>query len=158
MSTVRIETRPSDDPALAVLLLAAVAELRRRYPDYTGPLPIDPRTEFLIALVDDQPAGCVGMFPVDEHVVEMKRMYVDPAYRGRGVARSLIARLERQALACGFTRMRLETGENQPEAIKLYEKTGFERVPPFYDAFPGSRFFAKRLPAGDRAGQQVESG
>lgn len=148
MVGVRIEHCPADDTRLTGLLVAAVAELNRRYPDYVGEHPLDPRTEFLIALVADQPAGCVGMFPVNGRVAEMKRLYVAPGYRGSGVARGLIGQLELRAMTAGFANLRLETGIRQPEAISLYTTLGYEPTPSYdgeYESNSVSRYFNKRL-------------
>jgi putative acetyltransferase len=148
MVRVRIEHRQTDDNGLATLLVAALDELTRRYPEYTGGHPLDPLTEFLIALVDDQPAGCVGMVPGTGQFAEMKRLYVDPAFRGVGIAQQLIFSLERRAVAAGFTQMRLETGIRQPEAIALYTRMGYQPAPPFdggYEPNQVSRYFSKQL-------------
>ncbi|MDF1605997.1 GNAT family N-acetyltransferase [Nocardioides sp. YIM 152315] len=79
---------------------------------------------------------------------EIKRMYVAPAARGRGLARRMLAGLEASAAAHGFEVVVLETGLNQPEAIALYETSGYVPVPPFghYRDSPLSRCYAKRLP------------
>jgi len=78
---------------------------------------------------------------------EIKRMYVVPAARGRGVARLMLAHLEQSAAEHGFEALVLETGINQPEAIGLYETGGYVPVPPFghYRDSPLSRCYARRL-------------
>ena len=65
------------------------------------------------------------------HVVELKRMYVIPAARGRGHARTVLAHLEHTAALAGAGRMVLETGDAQPEAVALYRSSGYEPVPAF---------------------------
>lgn len=62
---------------------------------------------------------------------EIKRMYVRESHRGRGHARSVLAWIERSARAAGVTRLVLETGEAQPEAIALYLSSGYSRIPAF---------------------------
>ncbi len=78
---------------------------------------------------------------------ELKRMYVAPRARGRGLARAMLAHLERTAHEAGAEVMVLETGERQPEAIALYESTGYVRVPGFgyYADAPLSRCYARAL-------------
>jgi GNAT superfamily N-acetyltransferase len=79
---------------------------------------------------------------------EIKRMYVAPRARGRGLARLMLARLESDAGAHGVEAVVLETGLRQPEAMALYESSGYEPVPPFgyYKDAPLSRCYGKRLP------------
>jgi ribosomal protein S18 acetylase RimI-like enzyme len=78
---------------------------------------------------------------------EIKRMYVDPAVRGRGLARAMLAHLERTAAEAGAVVSILETGTRQPEAIELYQSSGYVEVPKFgfYCHAPLSRCYAKRL-------------
>ena len=80
---------------------------------------------------------------------EVKRMYVVPRARGRGLARRLLAHLEATAAAAGARALVLETGTRQPEAIALYESSGYTPVPGFgyYRDAPLSRCFGKALPA-----------
>ena len=78
---------------------------------------------------------------------EMKRVFVAPAARGKGVARLLMEALEREAAKLGVTLMQLETGIRQPEAIALYRKFGYAERGPFgsYQPDPLSLFMEKRL-------------
>ncbi|MER5206643.1 GNAT family N-acetyltransferase [Streptomyces sp. NPDC002825] len=78
---------------------------------------------------------------------ELKRMYVIPEARGLGLARRILAALESDARAAGRTRMVLETGTAQPEAIALYLSSGYEPCTKFgyYRDYPNSRCFAKPL-------------
>jgi GNAT superfamily N-acetyltransferase len=80
-------------------------------------------------------------------VTEAKRMYVVPAARGRGLSRVLLAHLEETAAAAGAGVMVLETGSKQPEAIALYESSGYTPIPGFglWKDSPGNRCFARRL-------------
>jgi len=87
------------------------------------------------------------------NAVEVKRMYVVPEHRGRGLARLVLAELETTAVAAGYDLVVLETGLRQPEAIGLYESSGFVPVEGFghYRDSPLSRCFAKRV--GPRPGR-----
>ncbi|MGA8847340.1 MAG: GNAT family N-acetyltransferase [Nocardioides sp.] len=90
----------------------------------------------------------VRVFGTDR-TAEVKRMYVAPGARGRGLARQVLQHLEECAAAAGYEALVLETGVKQPEAIALYESSGYVRVPGFgyYRDSPLSRCFAKRVPA-----------
>jgi GNAT superfamily N-acetyltransferase len=80
---------------------------------------------------------------------EVKRMYVVPALRGQGVARTMLAHLERDAAEAGAEAMILETGTAQPEAMALYESSVYTLIPSFgfYKDAPLNRCYAKPLPA-----------
>jgi GNAT superfamily N-acetyltransferase len=80
-------------------------------------------------------------------VAEIKRMYVVPAARARGLARAVLAHLERTAADSGAEAMVLETGTAQPEAMGLYESSGYTRIPSFgyYKDEPLNRCYAKPL-------------
>ncbi len=78
---------------------------------------------------------------------EIKRMYVGPAVRGQGLARVMLAHLERTAAEAGAEAMILETGTAQPEAMALYESSGYTRIPSFgyYKDEPLNRCYGKAL-------------
>lgn len=98
---------------------------------------VEQRVEFFVAYHGGEPAGCGGVQficdpqDLDERYGELKRMYVRNEYRGLGLAKRLLEHLETLALERGVTVMRLETGIHQPEAIALYERCGYYRIPPF---------------------------
>jgi putative acetyltransferase len=102
---------------------------------------------FFVARNDGRAAGCGGVLLVGREYAEVKRMYVRPAFRGRGVGRLMLDHLIAQARAHGLTVIRLETGIHQREAISLYERRGFRRIPPFgpYWDDPVSRCYEMRL-------------
>jgi GNAT superfamily N-acetyltransferase len=114
-----------------------------------------PAGSFYVGYLDDVPIasgawrrrGDVEVFGTTE-TAEVKRMYVAPAGRGRGLARAVLAHLERTAATGGARAMVLETGTAQPEAIALYESSGYTPVPGFghYTWSPQSRCFGKELP------------
>lgn len=112
---------------------------------------------FAVGYADGQPVACggwrsrrAGESPaLRDGDVEVKRMYVNAAHRGRGYARAVLAELERAAAAAGLSRIVLETGSRQPEAIALYESSGYASMPGFgvYADAESSRYFAKPLPS-----------
>lgn len=86
---------------------------------------------FLIAYLDNVAVGCGAVRRRDDSTAELKRMYVDPAVRGRGIGRDLVSALEREARLLGATRVVLETGTLLARAIHLYEASGYTRIPLF---------------------------
>lgn len=90
---------------------------------------------FLVAWVEGEQAGCGGLRSITAGggpgVAELKRMWVRPTWRGRGVARALLAGCEDAARSLGHRELWLETGLAQPEAIALYTSAGYRPVPPF---------------------------
>lgn len=91
-----------------------------------------PKGSLLIAYSGGQPAGCVALRDLGDNIAEMKRMFVPPAFRGLGVGRALADRVIADARQAGYRRMRLDTSRRQKEAIRLYEASGFQRIPPYY--------------------------
>lgn len=86
---------------------------------------------FVVAYLDDVAVGCGAVRLLDEATAELKRMYVDPSVRGRGIGRALVDALESEARQLGITRIVLETGTRLAPAIKLYEAAGYARIPLF---------------------------
>jgi GNAT superfamily N-acetyltransferase len=127
-------------------------DLLERYPDQTihGLRPqdvADPKLSFLVASIDGMAVGCGALRSLAPGVGEIKRMFVRPEFRGRGIARYLLAALESTARQCGYSTLRLETGTRQPEAIRLYKAAGYCEIPCFGE-YVGNSFsicFEKRL-------------
>lgn len=147
MEAVLIVSPLPQDPGLARLLVAAVDELNVRYPEDPTDHVLDPRARFLVADVDGRAAGCVALVPLEPGVGEIKRMFVDPGHRGRGVATRLLAALEERARAAEIRTLVLETGVRQPESVALYEKLGFHPVEAYgaHAGNPLSLCYAKAL-------------
>ena len=105
---------------------------------------------FLVAWLDGEPVGCGAIRRHADGIAEVKRLWVVPSARGRGLARALMARLEAEAVALGYHQLRLETGLRQPEAIALYTALGYRRRAPYgrYADSPLSVCFERDLPAG----------
>lgn len=85
----------------------------------------------LVAYENNQPVGCGAFKAFGESRVEIKRMFVLPNFRGRGVALRILQELETWARESGYTTAVLETGKKQPEAIRLYQKAGYQIIPNF---------------------------
>jgi putative acetyltransferase len=102
---------------------------------------------FFVAREEGRALGCGAFVLGAAGHAEMKRVFVDPAARGKGVAGAIMEALEREAAKLGVTRMQLETGIKQPEAIALYRKFGYAERGPFgaYQPDPLSLFMEKRL-------------
>jgi GNAT superfamily N-acetyltransferase len=140
------------DPAAAVLRAAQRAEIAARYgrPDSEpGPAPTGADiAHFVVASdPDGTPLGCGGLRQLDGTSGEVKRMYVVPAARGTGVAAAVLAALEAHARRVGWTHLRLETGNAQPDAVAFYTKHGYRPIPRFghYTDEPTSLCFERAL-------------
>ncbi|HXQ82339.1 MAG TPA: GNAT family N-acetyltransferase [Opitutaceae bacterium] len=101
---------------------------------------------FVIAKEGEAVLGCGAFRPAGAYSAEIKRMFVRPGARRRGVARSILRHLEEEIRRRGFRSIVLETGHSQHEAIFLYESEGYFPIPAFlgYVGSPISRCFAKR--------------
>ena len=84
---------------------------------------------FLIVSSDGTPVGCGAVRLIDAETGELKRMYLSPAVRGKGLGRRLVAALEAEARALGAKRLVLETGTRQTAALALYRAAGFSPIP-----------------------------
>ena len=107
---------------------------------------------FFVAYAGGEPVGCAGFRRHDGTTAELKRMYVRPAARGTGVARALLAEVERAVSAAGYAQLWLETGVAQPEAMTLYASAGYTPIASFgqFADAPDSRCFGKLLGSDER--------
>jgi len=92
-----------------------------------------PSGRLLLALRDAQAVGCVALRPILDGVCEMKRLYVRPAWRHKGVGRTLASAILAAAVELGYKAMRLDTLASMKAAISLYRSLGFQTIPPYYD-------------------------
>jgi putative acetyltransferase len=155
---ITVAAEPFDSADARRLIGALDAHLASRYPPHHrfGP---NLRPEhlapglgtFVIARTEGRAAGCGAIRRLDETTVEVKRMYVEPESRGRGLAKRILERLEADAAALGAYRLVLETGTLQEEALGLYRHAGFNQIDCFgeYAGVPTSVCFEKWI-----AGQQ----
>jgi len=136
VTELELRKQPYDSPAAAALTHA----VQKEYVDlYGGPddAPVQPdefappNGRFLVGYVGTDPVAMGGLRRIDDTTVEIKRMYVVPDHRGHGYARTILACLEDLARSLGATRVVLETGMKQPEAMQLYETSGYERIEGF---------------------------
>jgi GNAT superfamily N-acetyltransferase len=132
---VKVEAAFWDDPDVQRLAAEQQAEIRGRYggADEPGTRPSAADIEVVLVARDDAGTaiGCGALRSLGRAIAEVKRMYVVPAARGRGVARAMLAGLEEAALDRGWTTLRLETGPRQPEAVGLYLSAGYRPVEAF---------------------------
>ena len=148
VSIVLIESRPVHDPELVALVAAQQRELRALDGGLDGVrYPARDDCSYLVVVVDRRVVACGAWQPLAEGVAEIKRMFVRPAYRGRGIARQLVVALEEEALAAGRPILRLETGTYLSAALHLYRSAGYQPIPVYgeYVGNPFSVCFEKRL-------------
>jgi putative acetyltransferase len=107
-----------------------------------------PRGRLLLALDNNQPAGCVALRPLNATTGEMKRLYVRASHRGSGLGRVLVQAAIDQARAAGYARLLLDSLPQMQAAIALYRRFGFIEIEPYLaEPTPGARCFALTLPA-----------
>ena len=149
MLTLRRTT--SDDPAFRQLVSELDHDLAIRngetnafFAQYNT---IDLIRHVVIAFDGNEPAGCGAMKEYDAQTMEIKRMFVRPALRGKGIARKVLEELHQWAASLGYTRCILETGQQMPEAIALYTKSQYRVIPNYgqYEGIASSICFERKL-------------
>ncbi|WP_426983751.1 GNAT family N-acetyltransferase [Herbiconiux liangxiaofengii] len=133
---VSVERVAFDHPEADALRRAQRVELDARYgsDDHEpGEVPTAASTPvFVLArTVEGRAVGCGGLRPLEGGGAEVKRMYVHPEARGRGVSTAVLRALEDEARLLGVRRLVLETGTEQPDAMRFYEREGYERIEAF---------------------------
>lgn len=127
---------PYDGPVAQELVAAVQQEYVVRYggPDESPVDPAEfvaPNGVFLVGYLGARPVATGAIRSLGDGTVEIKRMFVVAECRGRGLSRQMLGALEDRARQMGATRVVLETGERQPEAMRLYETSGYERIEGF---------------------------
>jgi GNAT superfamily N-acetyltransferase len=153
---VRIDAVAYDHPDAAKLIAEVQQEYTARYGSHDSS-PVDPAEfsppggVFLVGYVNGEAVACGGWRAAGADA-EVKRMYVAQAARRTGLARAMLAELERSAQAAGHRRVILETGDRLPEALALYRSADYAPVAPFgyYADSPTSTYLGKRLDPGSR--------
>lgn len=140
MTELHIALTPANHPDAVQLIQELDDHLRALYPPSSNHLLsieqlLQPNIRFLMATREGRAVGC-GALRLEPDYAEIKRMYVRPDQRGLGVGWRLLTQLEAIGQAEGYTLFRLETGIYQPEALKLYERLGYQRCPPFGEYTP----------------------
>ncbi|HZB14452.1 MAG TPA: GNAT family N-acetyltransferase [Chryseolinea sp.] len=149
---ITLKRSRADDPNFQILVDALDKDLWARYPaiqqNFTPFNKIDATACVVVAYDESYPVGCGCFRPMDgEHAIEIKRMYVKPESRGLGIAKLILSELEEWGKEEGFTQVKLETGNNQPEALAVYTRAQYEIIPnyPPYTHIAESICMSKRL-------------
>jgi len=151
-TSVTIASERPDTPDAMSLIAELEAHLEPLYPPesrhgFSVNKLLAEAVAFFLIRAHGTPAGCGGIKLVGNEYAEIERMYVRPQFRGLGFGKLMLNHLADYARSHDITLLRLETGIHQREAIGLYERTGFCRIPPFgpYTDDPLSRCYEKRL-------------
>ena len=162
---VEVRPEPFESDVARQLVAGFEAAIRERYEGWTphiGPTATaadfsPPAGNFLVAYLDGEPVGCGGLKRLEPGTVEIKRVYVRPDVRGSGVSRALLTALEDAARDAGYALIRLDTGNNQPEALKLFQTSGYDPIPDYNDNPWASYWFEKRLSPSSPASPHADS-
>ena len=129
MKLLRTDSSHQDFQSLVVLL---DKDLKIRDGDehefYAQFNKIDHLKNVVVVFIENEAVGCGAFKPYSDDTAEIKRMYVKPEFRGQRIAQNILTELEAWAGESGFTTAVLETGLKQPEAIRLYERSGYQRI------------------------------
>ena len=163
-----VRSVPWNDPSAVRLREAQRVEIAERYgtdDSEPGPAPTaDDITAFFVAFENETPdaaaLGCGGLRQLGASEAEVKRMYVIPTARGTGVSTAILHELEAFGRSRGWSRLVLETGTEQPDAVRFYEREGYTRIPNFgyYADSAQSLCYEKALIAPDPAAETTCEG
>ena len=148
---ITLRRTDSDDPDFIALVKLLDADLAIRdgadHGFYSQFNKIDKIRHAVVCYENDQPFGCGAIKAFSDEAMEVKRMYVSPEGRNKGIATRVLTELEAWASEMGYSKCVLETGKRQPEAIALYEKNGYLRTENYgqYVGVENSVCFEKRL-------------
>jgi GNAT superfamily N-acetyltransferase len=132
MNMIKIVRTAGNDERFTTLTAQLDKDLWERYPgsqqEYDKHNKIHKDVKAVIAIENDNPVGCGAFRELENREVEIKRMFVQPDYRGRGISKLILQELEKWAKERSYINAKLETGDKQPEAISLYQKAGYIRI------------------------------
>jgi len=127
-------------------------ELRNLPGDYTKPA-----GRLILAKEKNNLIGCVALRLLEYPICEMKRLYVRPQHRGRGIGKVLTGVIISEARKCGYDRMRLDTVPSMKEAIALYESLGFKQIPAYCrNPIQGAMYLELSLSSRDPGGSRID--
>jgi ribosomal protein S18 acetylase RimI-like enzyme len=149
---VEVRRVRGDDAAARALVAAMEAWVGENFgpptPDRTSTVSMDemapPDGAFVIVYEDGEPVAGGGLRRLDEDVAEIKRMFVEPAARGRGHGRRVLSELEAVAVELGYRRLRLDTAQSMTTAIALYRGAGYRDIPD-YNANSYASFWGEKV-------------
>ena len=148
IQTIRTDSENRDFIELVKNLDADLAERDGDdHPFYAQFNKIDKIKFVIVAYENEKPLGCGAIKEYGTNTAEIKRMYVSPENRGKGIASIILSELENWAIELSFTKCILETGKRQSEAIRLYTKNGYQLIPNYgqYANVENSLCFEKEL-------------
>ncbi len=146
-----IRPEPADSGPSLALQSEFFEDIAGRYPGWhpdvapsAEPHEVAPPTgAWLVGYSGDEPVACGGLKRLDDSAAEVKRVYVRPQARGQGTGRKLMEALEDAARELGYQRVRLDTGDRQPEALALFRALGFRDVPD-YNGNPAASYWLEK--------------
>ncbi|AZB35294.1 GNAT family N-acetyltransferase [Chryseobacterium bernardetii] len=148
MTIHRTDSHSSDFKNLVKSLDATLAHHNGDNDDFFAQFnKIDTIKNCIVAYIDEVPAACGAFKELSEDTVEIKRMFTNPEFRKRGLGSSIVGELENWAKELGYKKAVLETSKDLTNAISVYEKSGFKRIPNYgqYVGVDSSVCFEKRL-------------
>jgi GNAT superfamily N-acetyltransferase len=138
-AVLSLTVEPSESAQSLAMQNAFFADIAARYPGWQPASSqavnsnelAPPNGVWLIACLDGQAVGCGGLQRLSANTAEIRRIFIDGQARGRGIGRALLNELESRGRLIGYQHLRLTTGDQQPEALRLFESAGYIEIPPF---------------------------
>ena len=146
--TLRTNSENIDFVQLVARLDNLLAEMDGRDHDFYDQFnKIDKIKHAVVAYFDEMPVACGAIKEFDPETMEVKRMFTIDSHRGNGLASMVLAELEKWAMELGYSKCILETGKRLPDAVRLYEKSGYKFIPNYgqYNEMENSICFEKKL-------------